>query len=96
MLSSDHEGQRGMTSGIGHNVDIRAPGSGASFSIMKLPSFLVVQPLTDAAEQWLKDYASDEASWYGPGLVIEPRYLPLFVERASEEGMSFERDAYLN
>lgn len=35
-------------------------------------SIHVVMPLTDSAEEWLKEHT--DGMWYGSGLVVEPRY----------------------
>lgn len=75
---------------------VRAPGEGASLAVTKYPGFMLVTPLNAAGEQWLADYANDEASWHGPALMVEPRYFPLLAETAIDAGMTFERDAYLN
>lgn len=38
-------------------------------------SIILMQPLTDAARQWIERYVDPEARWFGHSLVVEPRYL---------------------
>lgn len=73
-----------------------APGAGASFSATRHHGLARVEPLTAAAEQWLRNYAGEESSWQESALVLEMRYWPHFVDTAIAAGHTFERDAYPN
>jgi hypothetical protein len=37
-------------------------------------SLFIFQPLTPAAQAWIEDNVSDESTWWGGGLIVEPRY----------------------
>ena len=68
------------------------PGSGASFTASRHSGLARVEPLTVAAEAWLRGYAGPEASWDDDALVLEMRYFPQFAEAAITAGHTFERD----
>lgn len=38
-------------------------------------SIVLVRPLTEAAETWIEENVSNEAQWFGGGLVVEHRFL---------------------
>lgn len=69
------------------------PGGGADLLVTHYPSFWVVQALKPSAQEWLEAYASEEAAWYGEGLVVEPRYLECLVEAALDDDLMLESEA---
>lgn len=38
-------------------------------------SICIVQPEDDSEREWLEENVSEEAMWWGGGLVVEPRYV---------------------
>lgn len=51
-------------------------------------SICIVQPLTGAADAWLREVT--DGTWYGGGLVVEPRYVEALLQGAVNEGFEVE------
>ena len=51
-------------------------------------SLFLVQPLTPAANLWIKANVSDEAIFYGSALVVEPRYVENLAEGMIADGLT--------
>lgn len=75
---------------------ILPPGAGADLSATNEHGLIWLEPLTRRGQCWLITRTSDEASWAGDALVIEPRFFPALAEAAIEAGLMFERDALPN
>lgn len=72
------------------------PGSGASFAATRHAGLARVEPLTVAAEDWLRGNVAEESSWDGDALVVEMRYFPDLADAIIAAGFTFERDARPN
>jgi len=48
---------------------------------------MLVRPVTDRAEQWIKENVQEDAQWYGPALVVEWRYLEALVDGMRADGL---------
>ena len=55
-------------------------------------SIFLVQPLTDAAVDWLQEHVAEDAQWHGTMLVVEHRYVADLVHGAIEDGLRVRRD----
>ena len=44
-------------------------------------------PITDAARGWVQEHISDDAQWFGKGLVIEWRYVDPIIEGITRDGL---------
>jgi hypothetical protein len=55
-----------------------------------LGSICLLQPLTDAAREWLDEHVDPDAQWLGPSLAIEARYVEPIVEGMRAEGLLVE------
>lgn len=49
-------------------------------------SVVLVRPLNDAMEQWLREHTLEESTWMGGCIVVEPRYLDALVEGMRSDG----------
>lgn len=47
----------------------------------------LVRPVTDAAEQWIAEHVSEEATYFGPALVVEHRYIADLVAGMKADGL---------
>jgi hypothetical protein len=47
----------------------------------------LVRPVTDAAIQWLKDTAPEDAQFLGYAMAVETRYLDGVIEAARNDGL---------
>ena len=72
------------------------PGAGAGFLASRDGSFARIEPLTAAADAWLKINVDPEAAWSGRSLVIEMAYFAPLVDAIIEAGFTFERPALPN
>ena len=50
-------------------------------------SIVLLEPQDRNAEQWLEEHVDPEARWWGPALVVEPRYVADIVNGAREDGL---------
>jgi len=50
-------------------------------------SIVLLEPQDRAAEEWLETNVEAEAQWWGPSLVVEPRYVEDIVEGARADGL---------
>lgn len=50
-------------------------------------SVVLIRPVTDAAEQWIDEHVQDDAQWFGPALVVEPRYVDDLIAGMREAGL---------
>jgi len=49
-------------------------------------SIWLATPLTDAAREWIAEHIED-ATYFGPSLVIEHRYVPDIVQGMANDGL---------
>lgn len=47
-----------------------------------------LQPLTQAARDWIADHVDDEAQYWGDALVVEPRYVEALATGMAEAGLT--------
>ena len=47
----------------------------------------LLYPVTDAARAWVDEHISDDAQWFGKGLVIEWRYVDPIIEGITRDGL---------
>ena len=53
-------------------------------------SIWTARPLTPAAEEWIAENISSEASWFGGALCIEPRYVDSIIDGMLGAGLEIE------
>lgn len=53
-------------------------------------SLLLVEPLTEAAADWIEQNVQDEAQFWGHKLVVEPRYLHDLLYGIRDAGLLIE------
>ena len=51
-------------------------------------TIVLFTPNTAAANDWLGEHIGDEATWYGPSLVVEHRYAGDIIEGMKNDGLS--------
>ncbi|MDH7639231.1 hypothetical protein [Sphingomonas oryzagri] len=73
-------------------LHIVPPGCGGSFIARRAGGYVLLEAITEEALDWLKAHVSEEASWDGDHLFIEPRYFPPLCDAIIEEGFLFEVD----
>lgn len=49
----------------------------------------LLRPLTEAAEEWIDEHV-DTPTWWGPAVVVEPRYVPPIIEGLQADGFVVE------
>ena len=59
----------------------------ADIVVMNHGSIILLEPQDRNAEQWLEEHVDPDAQWWGPALVVEPRYVADIVEGAREDGL---------
>lgn len=50
-------------------------------------SLCLVRPLTPAADAWIDDNVHEGSNWFGPSLVVEPRYVADLVAGMRAAGL---------
>jgi hypothetical protein len=50
-------------------------------------SIFVLEPLTPTADDWFKDNLPDDATSWGKGVVVEPRYVEDVVQGMTGDGL---------
>lgn len=50
-------------------------------------SLTLVRPVTQRAEEWVKEHVQGDAQWYGDTLVVEPRYVEQLVNGMKADGL---------
>ena len=50
-------------------------------------SIILLHPATATAAEWLRDHVAEEAMWFCGALVVEPRYVDNWVDRARDAGL---------
>lgn len=70
--------------------------NGAGFCATREGHLSYLEPLTPAAEAWLRGSVGGDATWLGDRLVVEDRYFGDLVEGIIEAGFTFQRDALPN
>jgi hypothetical protein len=50
-------------------------------------SIILVRPITTLGSDWLEEHIDEGASWFGPSLVVEPRYLDNLVAGMRADGL---------
>ena len=50
-------------------------------------SLVLIQPLTEAASDWLDENISEDAQLFGGAVVVEPRYVEAIVEGMQNDGL---------
>lgn len=63
------------------------------FTIADHGSIVVVTPQSEAAQAWIEEFVlpGDEVQLWGPGIVVEPRYVDHLIEGIHEAGMEIKR-----
>ena len=50
-------------------------------------SLVMIKPLTDAAREWIAQNVSDEQTWFGDRLAVEPRYFDDLFHGMTMDGL---------
>lgn len=58
------------------------------FEVQNHGSIYLLEPCTEAADDWVADHIPDDAMTWGKGIVAEPRYIHDIVEGILEDGLS--------
>jgi hypothetical protein len=59
------------------------------FDVSDAGSICIVTPMTEAAQDWLDaNVTNDETQYWGPGIVVEPRYLENLVNGIIGDGLT--------
>lgn len=62
--------------------------SGYDFRVENHGTLFLLRPMSDAGEAWLTEHTDpDNSTWFGPALVVEPRYVEAIVAGAIEDGL---------
>jgi len=56
------------------------------FEVENHGTIVLIRPLTDDVETWLRDNVDSEAQWFGRALACEPRCCQPLIEAMCEEG----------
>lgn len=56
-------------------AEVRPQDPPADVTVLDHGSLAGVWPLSERAKDWIAENVSDDASWFGRQLVVEPRYL---------------------
>ena len=60
------------------------------FFIQNEGSIFLLQPLSDAGKEWVKEHIGDDAQTLGDAVVIEHRYIGAIVDGVQADGLSVE------
>ena len=60
------------------------------FHVEDLGTLILIRPLTDNVEEWLRENVAEDAQWFGSALVVEPRFLAPLVEGMFAEGFAVQ------
>lgn len=56
-------------------------------SVTNQGSIILFHLLTDAARTWVDEHVSDDAQFFGNGLVVEPRYAQDLADGMAGDGL---------
>jgi hypothetical protein len=59
----------------------------ADFLYQHEGSIGLLYPVTDEARAWVEEHISDDAQWFGSGLVIEWRYVDHLIGGITDDGL---------
>ena len=68
--------------------ELEAERKGTDFTWRGGGSIFMLIPNTPSAEAWLDENTSDDSTWFGGGLAIEPRCAPAISVAIGEEGFT--------
>lgn len=51
-------------------------------------SIITMQPLTEAANEWIAEHIPEDAQYFGTAVCIEPRYFGEIAYGAQEDGLT--------
>jgi len=51
-------------------------------------SVFIVTPVTEEAQEWVKEHIPDDAQWFGKGFVVEHRYLGNIIDGMIGDGLT--------
>ena len=57
-----------------------------SFQLENHGSIFLIRPLNDAANQWLRETAPEDAQFFGDAMVVEPRYVREVIGAIEADG----------
>ena len=56
-------------------------------SVVDYGSICLLFPLSNAARAWVEENLPEDRQYFGPGIVVEPRYIDNIVEGARQDGL---------
>lgn len=59
----------------------------SDFTIHDHGSIMLLQPLTEAGQEWANEHLPDDVMTFGTGIVVEPRYMARIVEGIVNDGL---------
>lgn len=60
------------------------------FSFSNHGSICILTPLDDVAQEWVEEHIPDDATTWGGGIVIEPRYVQPILDGIAEAGLEVQ------
>lgn len=64
----------------------------ADFTVRNEGSIFLITPMSEDSKTALAERVDPEATWFGPSLVVEHRYIGDIVEGMSGEGFTFSQE----
>jgi hypothetical protein len=65
---------------------MKCPPCKTDIWIVQQGTLALVRPLTERANEWIKDHTND-CRWFGPALLLEHRYTADLLSRMMEDGL---------
>lgn len=60
------------------------------FRVVNHGSVVIIEPVTEAAQEWVDISIDPTAQWWGRGFVAEPRYVANIIAGVEEAGLNWE------
>ena len=64
----------------------------ADFLVAYDGSLSLVTPVTPAAREWVEHHVPEDASWFGPSLAVEWRYVDSLLEGIEDDGLPIREE----
>lgn len=62
----------------------------SDFMVANHGSIFLLQPVTEAAQQWIEEHLPDDRQTIGNAVAVEHRYIGAIVEGIEEDGLEVE------
>ena len=64
--------------------------AGTDFQVQDHGSVVILQPLTEAASDWVDENLPTDVMTWGGGVAVEPRYIMPIIEGIEEDGLTVQ------